>query len=487
MSDNTNNSTKVTKQPVATTAPARAPATALSTTTDLNNNSNNNKQAVPPSSPLKNDLETNKLAADLDKKLNLNSTPTAAAAEVASSTVISTNDVVATVTAAAAAKQDETTITTTTTTNPETVEELKDAEAPAVKDSSESSPQNDEQSTQRPPSNEEPVEETEEEIVDDEMIQQIASNTSNNDPGKMFIGGLSGQTTPDNLKKYFEQFGTVSECMIMKDAITKRSRGFGFITFSDSASVEKVLELEKHILDEKAIDPKRAFPRQKHPKMVTRTKKIFVGGLSAETSSDDVKAYFGQYGKVDDAMLMFDKSTKRHRGFGFVTFEHEDIVDKVCEIHYHEINKKRVECKKAQPKEVMYAQQMAKGRAALAKGVYGDLLNAYVYGQIGRQMPAAYPTSPAGFFQMPTGIPGPFSFIPTLAPSADNRAYYDYAPLASLPQGQLSTLNPVNPTQNGHRGHQDPAAASAAVAAAYASQFNRDQLIQRSTTLQPFI
>jgi RNA recognition motif-containing protein len=40
----------------------------------------------------------------------------------------------------------------------------------------------------------------------------------------MFIGGLSGQTTPDNLKKYFEQFGTVSECMIMKDAITKRSR-----------------------------------------------------------------------------------------------------------------------------------------------------------------------------------------------------------------------------------------------------------------------
>jgi hypothetical protein len=69
----------------------------------------------------------------------------------------------------------------------------------------------------------------------------------------------------------------------------------------------------------------------------------------------------------------------------------------------------------------MYAQQMAKGRAALAKGVYGDLLSmfiykidlgiimlininfkkdAYVYGTIGRTIPAAYPTSP-GFFQMP--------------------------------------------------------------------------------------
>ncbi|CDQ85325.1 unnamed protein product [Oncorhynchus mykiss] len=91
-------------------------------------------------------------------------------------------------------------------------------------------------------------------------------NDSQHDPGKMFIGGLSWQTSPDSLRDYFSKFGEIRECMVMRDPTTKRSRGFGFVTFADAASVDKVLAQPHHELDSKTIDPKVAFPRRAQPK-----------------------------------------------------------------------------------------------------------------------------------------------------------------------------------------------------------------------------
>lgn len=55
---------------------------------------------------------------------------------------------------------------------------------------------------------------------------------------KLFIGGLDYRTTDDSLKKHFEQWGEIVDVVVMKDPKTKRSRGFGFITYSRAHMVD---------------------------------------------------------------------------------------------------------------------------------------------------------------------------------------------------------------------------------------------------------
>lgn len=153
---------------------------------------------------------------------------------------------------------------------------------------------------------------------------------------------------------------TVRNFKILSFRRAQRSRGFGFITFQEASSVDKVLAVPVHTLDGKRIDPKHATPKSA-PKPA-KTKKIFVGGVGQDTSAEEVRAYFAQFGLVEDAVMLMDQQTKRHRGFGFVTFHSEESVERVCDIHFHTIKNKKVECKRAQPKEAVAAAPLTLGK-----------------------------------------------------------------------------------------------------------------------------
>ncbi|KAK9378123.1 uncharacterized protein V2V93DRAFT_376614 [Kockiozyma suomiensis] len=175
--------------------------------------------------------------------------------------------------------------------------------------------------------------------------QPMESDIGSSDDGKMFIGGLNWDTTDEKLLNYFSQFGQVTDCQVMRDPATGRSRGFGFLTFKDSKCVNAVM-VKEHILDGKIIDPKRAIPKDEHE----RTSKIFVGGVAPGVTEPEFRQTFAQFGRVIDANLMIDKDTGRSRGFGFITFDGEAAVDNTLAHCPLVIGGKMVEVKKAQPR-----------------------------------------------------------------------------------------------------------------------------------------
>jgi len=68
------------------------------------------------------------------------------------------------------------------------------------------------------------------------------------DHGKIFIGGISWDTSEERLKDYFGQYGQVVDVVIMKDRTTGRARGFGFVVFGDPSVADRVIQ-EKHTID----------------------------------------------------------------------------------------------------------------------------------------------------------------------------------------------------------------------------------------------
>jgi hypothetical protein len=66
-------------------------------------------------------------------------------------------------------------------------------------------------------------------------------NGKNGGGGKVFVGGLASKTTEETLLKVFSQYGNVVHASVLVDATSRRSRGFGYVTFAS--------EVPEHVID----------------------------------------------------------------------------------------------------------------------------------------------------------------------------------------------------------------------------------------------
>ncbi|KYQ57050.1 RNA-binding protein squid [Trachymyrmex zeteki] len=169
--------------------------------------------------------------------------------------------------------------------------------------------------------------------------QATAGIPGKDDERKLFIGGLSRNTTDKELRDHFGKFGEIESISVKVDPHTGISRGFAFMVFTNPKTIDKLLASGEHYINKRKVDPKRVSKKPQHGK-------IFVGGLTPEISDDDIKNYFSQYGTIVELQAPFDKVKNQRKGFCFITFDSKEVVYKLLKTPKQTINGKEVDVKK---------------------------------------------------------------------------------------------------------------------------------------------
>ncbi|XP_066920101.1 heterogeneous nuclear ribonucleoprotein A0-like [Clytia hemisphaerica] len=228
-------------------------------------------------------------------------------------------------------------------------------------DTEEQVPQTEEPTTEKVESTEEEKPETEEEEITEFIRDPILDEE---EMKKVFVGGISTESTEDELKQYFEEKcgGSVTDTVIIKKDTDKKSH-FGFLTFETSDLVDEVL-LKREELNFKGrqLDVNRAVPKNNNNAGAhERTKKLFIANLpKMNCSEDDLLNYFKhrhpkKYGTIESIQLIKKKDEKgnkmeENKGYGFVMVTSEDLADKMAIQHAtFEFGGRKIELKKSVP------------------------------------------------------------------------------------------------------------------------------------------
>jgi len=138
----------------------------------------------------------------------------------------------------------------------------------------------------------------------------------------LIILGLPWKSTEDDLKNHFSQYGELAFVQVKKDPNTGKSKGFGFIRFTQVESQTKCTANARHMIDGRWCDV--TIPNSKEGNQPV-SRKIFVGRVSEDLGVDDLRNYFCKFGEVVDVYI-----PKPHRAFAFVTFGDAETAMALC-------------------------------------------------------------------------------------------------------------------------------------------------------------
>lgn len=202
-------------------------------------------------------------------------------------------------------------------------------------------------------------------------------------PMKIFVGGFTVDTTEQMLFEHFCPYGPIHDVIIIRNKATNVSKGYGFISTVDPETYSAIIHSHQELGGRK-LDCFPGFKKAENPDLFDRfcNLKIFVGGISLETSDEDLLTYFQAYGRVRKAFIIRNPHTNKSRKFGFVIMEDEHEADRVLLQKRHRIRNVMVTIKRFSKEEDYRQMQLEKKltQAASAAAQKTPQVGALIFG-----------------------------------------------------------------------------------------------------------
>lgn len=178
-------------------------------------------------------------------------------------------------------------------------------------------------------------EETSAAVVESEEVEAATDEGSavadEPKPLSIYCGNLSYDTNARTLRALFEEYGTVNKVFVPKDRETGNFRGFGFVEMANREEMERACEmLNKTEFEGRTINVYESKPKEERQSKGAQLNygsiegtRIYVGNISFDASTEDVKDYFSKFGEVKDCYMPTNRNTGQPRGFAFVVMDDE--------------------------------------------------------------------------------------------------------------------------------------------------------------------
>jgi len=153
---------------------------------------------------------------------------------------------------------------------------------------------------------------------------------------KLFVGKIPNEFIESDLLPLFEAWGTVKECVIIRDKCNSQSKGSAFVRMNrlcDADAAIKELHQRRN-LGSDSLGPMQVKYAAGEAERIGLSEttanpgideaKLFVGSLHRNASEDDLRSIFNRFGDITEVFLIRDPATGLGRGCAFVKFAYKE-------------------------------------------------------------------------------------------------------------------------------------------------------------------